>query len=189
MATQLPSGKSLLQVTPLLHKAAASLPTQCHDSSFVLKPVQEASARLKTLGWRLCQVTLFHKILAPRGFSFLFSNLSWKASPLWSGCGFPSCLEESQSSSLHACHIWLYQMVLSTDLAHSSCLLNHANLTGHIYEAFPSLIPKGRIILGFNLECRPWNRTDLVFWFCYLQAMTEASCSTSPGLNSFGKWV
>lgn len=27
-------------------------------------------------------------------------------------------------------------------LAHSSSLLNHADLTGHIYEAFPSLIPK-----------------------------------------------
>ena len=58
MATQLPSGKSLLQVTPPLHKAAASLPTQCHDSSFVLKPVQEASARLKTLpGYPLPQDT------------------------------------------------------------------------------------------------------------------------------------
>ena len=59
-------------------------------------------------------------------------------------------------------------MVLSIVLAHSIRLLNHANLTVHIYEAFPFLIPKGRIILGFNLECGPWNRIDLDSCFLIL---------------------
>ena len=133
-----------------------------------MNPLLRLSQFKRPPGWRLCQITLFPKILAPLRLSFLFSNLSWKASPLWSGCGLPSCLKESQSSSLHACHIWLYQMVLSTVLAHSIRLLNHANLTVHIYEAFPFLIPKGRIILGFNLECGPWNRIDLDSCFLIL---------------------
>ena len=70
MAIQLPSGKSLLRVTLPVHKATGSLPAQHHDSSFVLKPVQEASG-VKTLpGYPLPQDTG-----TPRSFLSVFKSV------------------------------------------------------------------------------------------------------------------